>query len=583
PEQTVAEHADGDSAVLRVGRPGQIIAIVPIPAMRLRVVFDDGTPVAGAECNFRPWLVDGDGPLTGARADADGVLVMGMNLDSIPLHRYLDPANQPRAMRVDLWISHPEAGKHPKFTFEMPTGVRWADGGEVVLHRLAEVHVLAVDRESAPVRGAVFEATQRSQPTGSDGRTVIHVKSAMEHAFRVGAPGALVDVYEAIGGSGAPDDPLRFELASENRVELQLVCNDLRAEETRLEIVGPEGYFHCPDQPKHNYPSRLHRAAGIGQFNSGGRHQSSATFDDDLTFTLVSLVPGAHLTATATDGAGQAIAQCEFVVPPFGEVRRLRMVADVPICRIDGRVVTADGAPAKARLVVGEARKRGHSIHRARTSTDDDGRFRLRLVATGEDVEVRVASGSKALLRQRLSLVEGMQNPWFTLHPGHSLTARLVGHDGETLDAAIDVVKQNELGIESERLPDMSTRLRRLPTGEITLVARYASRTFTQRVDVASQQGPVVLHASRPERIPVRVAGHVASDTVLTLSLFSVADDSDRMHSQLHCVDGTWQPSELALYPGVYRVRCSGYASSDTRETTWTVIEGDTEPRWLMR
>ncbi|MFT6083041.1 MAG: hypothetical protein ACJAQZ_005125 [Planctomycetota bacterium] len=114
-------------------------------------------------------------------------------------------------------------------------------------------------------------------------------------------------------------------------------------------------------------------------------------------------------------------------------------------------------------------------------------------------------------------------------------------------------------------------------------MARYAARTFVQRVDAATQQGPVELRAPRPEHIPLRVAAHVATDTVLTLTIFSAADDSDRTPSQLHCVDGTWQPAKLPLYPGKYRVRCSGYASSDQRETTWIVTKGDTEPRWLMR
>lgn len=584
PEHTVAERSDRESAVLHVGRPDQVIAIVPIPAMRLRAVFDDGSPAAGALGMFRPWLVDDDGPAITIVADTDGVFVLGMNLKSIPLHRYLDPANQVRAMRVDvLEIRHPAAEANPKFTFEVPSGVRWADAGEVVLRRLAEVHVLAVDRDGAPVCGAVFEATQRSQPTGLDGRTVIPAKNATQRAFRVGAPGALVDLYEAGSGSGAATDPMRFELAPENRVELQLVCDDLCADEIGLEITGPENLFYSSTERFKRVPSHLHRAAGIGQFHGGSRNQRSAVFDDDLTFTLVSLVPGARIAATAVDRAGIPVAQCEFVVPPFGEVQHLRMEHNVVLCRVDGRVITADGAPAKARLEVGEDRRRGNSIHRARTSADEHGRFRLRLVATGQDVEVRVSSSGHALLRQRLSLVEGTQKPWFTLQPGHSLTACLVGHDGKILDAAIEALHQSDLGVDSKRLPDMSTQLRRLPAGEVTLVARYAARTFVRRVDAATQQGPVELLAPRPESIPLRVAGHVATDTVLELVVFSAADDSNRVRSQLHCVDGTWQPAELSLYPGKYRVRCSGYASSVQHETTWVVTEGDAEPRWLMR
>ena len=150
-------------------------------------------------------------------------------------------------------------------------------------------------------------------------------------------------------------------------------------------------------------------------------------------------------------------------------------------------------------------------------------------------------------------------------------------------DAAISVSQQEELGLATERLRDMSTKLQRLSAGEITLEAIYASRRFVQQVDAAKQQGVVELRAPRPERVPLRVAAHVAADTVLSLSIFAAADDRGRMHLQLHCVDGTWQPAGIPIYPGKYLVRCSGYASGDDHEITWIVTEGDTKPRWRMR
>jgi len=129
----------------------------------------------------------------------------------------------------------------------------------------------------------------------------------------------------------------------------------------------------------------------------------------------------------------------------------------------------------------------------------------------------------------------------------------------------------------------MSTRLERLPDGEVVLQARYACRTFTQRVDAAARRAPVEIRAPRPESVPLRVAAAVAPDTVLTLSIFSVDDDADRLHLQLHCVDGEWQPAHLPIYPGTYFVRCSRFEGGAVRETTWLVREGDTEPRWLMQ
>jgi hypothetical protein len=96
-------------------------------------------------------------------------------------------------------------------------------------------------------------------------------------------------------------------------------------------------------------------------------------------------------------------------------------------------------------------------------------------------------------------------------------------------------------------------------------------------------RGRVELRVPEPERVPIRVAPHVAKDTVLLLDVRREGDDRGRLWLQLHCVDGTWQPSELAIHPGRYSVRCGAYAGNQTHKTTWTVTEGDIAPRWLMR
>jgi hypothetical protein len=158
-----------------------------------------------------------------------------------------------------------------------------------------------------------------------------------------------------------------------------------------------------------------------------------------------------------------------------------------------------------------------------------------------------------------------------------------VDHEGASLDTEVRVVDA-ELGASSERLPDRSTQLARLPASDVTVGASYASRWFEQRIDPARVRGRVELRVPEPERVPIRVAPHVAQDTVLMLGVFREEDTRGRIQLQLHCVDGTWQPSELAIYPGQYRVRCSAYAGGyQGHEATWTITEGDTAPRWLMR
>jgi hypothetical protein len=583
PEHTRAESVGRDSVVLRVGRTDHVVAVVPIPSIRLRAVFEDGTPAVHAAADIRAWLVDNEGPFSSVLADSNGVFALGLALRSIPLHRFLDPADQPRVMRLDVHsVSHPLAESHPKFTFEMPSGVRWADAGEVVLRRLEELHVLALDRRGAPVRGAVFGANG-SGPTGDDGRTTVRTKDAEQRAFKIGAPGMLVDDYAAVGGSGTMADPLRFQLASENRVELRLLAGELVAGDVLLELDGPEDLFHAADARWKALPSHLHRAAGIGRFSSGGKRLRKAAFEEDLTFTLVSIVPGAEITATVLDHCGAVITQRAFVAPPIGEAQVVRLEPAAAMCRIDGRVLTADGQPARARLVVGEERNRGGAIYRvARPACGEDGRFRLRLVASGAQVPVRVECAGHALLRESLTLVDGTLTPVFTLARGHSVVACLVDHEGAVLDTEVQV-SDRELGASSERLPDQSTELARLPASDVTLVATYAGRWFEQRIDPARVRGRVVLRAPEPERVPIRVAPHVAEDTVLMLGVFRNGDDRDRINLQLHCVDGTWQPSELAIYPGQYLVRCGAYAGDKGHETTWTITEGDTAPRWLMR
>jgi hypothetical protein len=157
-----------------------------------------------------------------------------------------------------------------------------------------------------------------------------------------------------------------------------------------------------------------------------------------------------------------------------------------------------------------------------------------------------------------------------------------VDHEGTILDTEVRVA-DHELGATSERLPDQTTQLARLPASDVTLGASYAGRWFEQRIDPARVRGRIELRVPEPERVPIRVAPHVAKDTVLVLVVFPQEDDRGGIRLQLHCVDGTWQPSELAIHPGRYRVRCGKYAGNQDHETTWTITEGDTAPRWLMR
>lgn len=585
PDLCVAEHVDRDAARLRADRSDQVLAVVPIPRVRLRVVLDDGTPAAGADVLLRPWLVGSDAPSVSCSADGDGVILLDANYDSIPVHRFLDTNEQPRIVRVSgLCVIHPAAERRDGLSLDVPTGARWVDAGEIVLRRLHEVHVTAVDAHGEPVRGAVFQATNLSGATDGRGHTVVHDRDAARRAFTIGAPGALVDRYEATSGSGTADDPLRFVLARENRVVLTLDSEELRAADVRLELTGPAQLFHSPSPRLPGLPSNLHRAAGVVDID-GSPGQLAARFAADRTLLFTSLVPGARVTATAIDLAGIEVARCTFVAPTFGESLQVSMQPDVAICRIDGRVQTSDGEPiAKAHLVVGEGRSRDGIGYRARTNTDAGGHFHLRLVATGETVTVRVTADDHEQLLHELSLTDGKQSPWLTLQRGRPLTARLVDEHGTILDAEVSIPRGYDLGIRSERQPDRSTQFRRLPASEVTLIATFAGRNFSRRIDPASVRGPVEFRAPSPERIALRVAPHVDPDAVLTLSIMSLADEDARVHTLLHCVDGTWQPTEIALYPGRYRVRCHTYASGGPRQdTTWTVGEGDHAPRWLLR
>ncbi len=566
-----------------------VIAVVPVPAVRGRVVLSDGEPASFAEVSTRAWLVDDDGPQSFATADAEGRFCSRLSIDAIPMHRWLDAAEQPRVVRVDfMGVSHPAAVSKPRMRYSFPTNTRWADVGDIVLERLDELPVLVTSPGGDPVVSAVLAGAKHSPPTGTDGRTTVFVRDVDRRAFRIGAAGWMVDEYRSTGGSGTPDDPLRFALAPENRIAVDFESEHLDPSEVSLEIDAPKELFHGTGERIAIMPTRLHRHAGSGRFSSGDNRKHStrstrkARFDDNGTFAIASLIPNQSVTFTVLDKGGRVLAEAEVTTPALGETLAVDLRPTVPLCRIDAKILTANGEPApKVHVTVGGEHRRGSSIHTPRGRTNAAGRVRFRLRATGDTVPFRIEAADHAVSTHEIRLVEGGTTPVFHLERGYHVIAKVVDESGARIDAEVGVYDRN-VGARIERLPNGDTRVERLPGQEVELVTSYGCRNFRKRVTPKASKTTVTIEVPPALSIPIRVAPHVAQDTVLTLSV-RTADGRARSYSQVHYVDGLWQPSTLAIYPGSYRVRCGAYAGDDDWETTWTITEGDAKPRWLMQ
>ncbi|MFO1077692.1 MAG: sigma-70 family RNA polymerase sigma factor [Planctomycetota bacterium] len=585
---TSSDRTDPGGAAFPVGTVDAILGIVPVPAVRGRVLFDDGRPAAAAEVNFQGVLVERQGPGSSVLTQPDGSFCIGLAFDSIPHHRWLDVAHQPRVARMRFFsVTHPEAMPSSAFQFEFPANTRWADAGEIVLRRLCPLHIRTVDRTGAPVFGAVAAGTNLSEPSDREGLTTVGVATGTVRRLRIGAPGFLVDEYEAATGSGAAEDPLRFVLAAENRIRLHLAPGHLAPSDVHLQIDAEKDLFHGQGEGSTVMPSRLHRSSGTSRVSSAGNPKvgnhslRSADFEADGTFSLTSVNPGRSLDVTLLDHAGQTLVATSVTTPPFGESTEVELVPQVSLCRIEGHVRTAAGMAVNgAHVEIGEERNVNQHIYKTRCRTDRDGSFTANLAASGEEVPVMVTAEGLLLQRGSCRLTAGTVTLEFALDDGCEILVHVVDASGTRVDTEV-AVGDTSIGARVNRAEDGGTRICGLPARTVELTTRYAGRVFRQSVD-PSRKHEVSMALPTALTIPLRVAAFVRPETVLSLGIRAV-DGGASIGESLHCVDGEWQPATIRIYPGTYDVRCQGLGSPEDWTTRWTVADGDASVRWLMK
>jgi Sigma-70, region 4/Carboxypeptidase regulatory-like domain len=146
-----------------------------------------------------------------------------------------------------------------------------------------------------------------------------------------------------------------------------------------------------------------------------------AVSDGSGAFLLRDVPPGSSLVALAENGAPTA---SEFVAGLPGTFRLLELLADARPARLTGRVVTATGSGAAARLAI------EHSLGTFYFDSANDGAFDLRGLPAGR---ARVIARDRAHWRAEREvdlIADGATSIEFTLPLGGELTGRVTNQDG---------------------------------------------------------------------------------------------------------------------------------------------------------
>jgi RNA polymerase sigma-70 factor (ECF subfamily) len=401
------ECADLWTALLPAPRDDLVLELTRLPAVTGVVRWaDDGAPASGASVRFAATLVGGEPtPETGVATDDAGRFEIGI----VPQHArasWLLPEQRVGIAEVRLAVSAPGARACTR-TLRGADLDASGDVGVVLLERVAAREVLVVDARGAPVAGAVVEGMERSAPTDARGRARV-AASAEQDSFRIAAPDCRVE-RQSPSGAGTPEDPLRFTVQEGNALDVRVVAEGLAPADLCLELIGTRGVFAGNDE-RAWLPSPLHRAAGCAASRVATVNGASGMFrvqfelDEQMGVPLRSLVPDVPVALRVTDRLGQVAIEERVRTPAFGDRRRVDLRIDRPICEVTGTVADERGAVARASVMLsGATAWTGKSI-----ATDRDGRFAMRVLATGATARLEVTDARGAHATAELQLVPNL-------------------------------------------------------------------------------------------------------------------------------------------------------------------------------
>src|SRR5690606_20777257 len=166
-------------------REGLRLFVTPLPAVRGRIVWDDGMPVDRPYVDATLTFGIGDRSV-GASAGADGRFAVPLQVQGSAAETARVP---PKLIRVRVRARHADAtGDAHRTVLAVELGPG-NDIGDLVLERAVATHVLVLDQHGAPVGGALVESTS-PQRTDADGRAVVRAEPSKVGVRCIGAPGA---------------------------------------------------------------------------------------------------------------------------------------------------------------------------------------------------------------------------------------------------------------------------------------------------------------------------------------------------------------------------------------------------------
>ena len=542
------------------------LGLASVPIVTARVVWSDGEPVPDASVSVRCWFDHGQSsPMAGVVSDERGELAIGMTPSRVrPDPAFVAGDRRPGIQRVRAWWTHEAARERVERTWEWPVGRRQADLGTLVLDRATELHVRVTDSDGEPVAGAEFDARRTIAATDADGHGRIAVADPGRRAFRIGAPGFEVTSQEAIQGTGVADDPLTFELRRANRLDVVVEPGGFEHADLRLEVHSDTPVFTA--QSGHGLPSRLHRIAGTSAASSAGWHPDGTgeiVFDaaDSGSFRMSSVRAGERVRLRLLDRLEQVAAEAVRVLPGAGEHARATLEATAPVASLTGVLTSSDGpvAGASVRLI-------GFADVESPWRTDADGRFAIRVCASGASGELVVEADGHVRTRIPITLLPGARVLDTRLERGHTLILRVVDESGAPVDGRLWLFGVDGQQVRGHALGDGRYRVSHAPGGTATVEFLLAGRTIERRIEVGTAD-EITLSVPPTARLTLTGA---SPDLARPVDLrFSNAADRNVQFGERVGLGGGG--ATVVLWPGVWDV-------------TVIPVDGDTGPlpplRW---
>lgn len=526
-----------------------VVDLVHLPSVRGLARWTDGSPVSQGSIVVQAELAGRTKVYGQAVIEGDGRYVVGLEPEI--------------GGEEDVWM---RASSHPAFvrgtlfcggvqgladTVEVPLGANaLVDEVEVVLTLAPRVHFVVVDFEGAPIAGARV-SVDGSDPTDAAGRSFYRGKEPR----LVGAPRHAVVPATSVGGDGSEASPFRFRLPSRNEIVIEVVTSHGPAPaglEVELQASSPLFAGRQDWSPLHGAFGGSEGQCGEMPWVEEGlmqrRHLLMGRTEGRGRVVFHSLEPGTEGEIVVRDRSRSDLARASFAAPVFGEAATVRLVVEAQLVLVYGQVRGADGAPSQGAMVW------MHGPLAGCEQTAADGRFQRWVRRGHEPVEVIVELPGHVLERRRAAAPGDGDFGVIRLHPGRSITVRVVDDAGAPVDLFAQPVGHERI---QQQNPGVGVWIWSGMPSEVVFCATVSGRRFEAFAGPGDDE--VVLRATQvakvwapAEILPPETGVALADACVLLHALDDPAAPAEQMSFSIR--DFTFRdPSSRSVLPGRYR------------------------------